>query len=73
MKYIKMSYVQIEEMNARQDGYDTVEEWRQNTPEAFRQSIYDLVPVQNMGFTKDGAKWYTFEDDKGRACVWFKY
>lgn len=74
MKCIVMTFVQIETMVARQDGYEDVNEWRRDTPEEMRHSIYDLVNVDNMGFCRDSsAQWYTFQDDRGRDCVWYRY
>lgn len=33
-----------------------------------------LVDVENMGFCKDGVtRWYTFYDDEGNKCIYFKY
>ena len=72
MKYIKMTYAQIENMVARQDGYDDVTEWKKDLGDMYT-SIYDLVDVDNTGFSKSGARWYTFEDDRGRWCVWYRY
>ena len=72
MKRIYMTLVQIETMVARADGYDSVAEWREDCGDDY-MSIYDLVGVENMGFSRDGAKWYTFEDTQGRPCIYYKY
>jgi len=72
MKRIYMTFVQIETMVAHADGYDSVTEWREDCGAEYT-SIYDLVDVENMGFSRDGAKWYAFEDTKGRPCIYYKY
>jgi len=72
MKYIKMSFEQVQRMTARQDGYDDFNEWLKDTPVEDRDSIHDLVEVFDI-VNVDGAKGYTFEDDKGRLCIWIKY
>lgn len=36
--------------------------------------VCTLVDVENMGFCKDGVtRWYTFYDDEGNKCIYFKY
>lgn len=36
--------------------------------------ICALVEVEDMGFCEDGVtRWYTFRDDDGDECVYFKY
>lgn len=36
--------------------------------------VCTLVDVENMGFCKDGVTcWYTFYDDEGNKCIYFKY
>lgn len=73
MKYIKMSYRQIEEMVAKDEGYDSLDEWRKDSFDEY-QSIYDLVPVADMGFSKYyGAKYYIFERTDGKMGIWYKY
>ena len=72
MTRIYMTLIQIKTMVARADGFDTVNEWEEALGDMY-QSIYDLVEVENMGFSRDGAKWYTFEDTKGRPCIYYKY
>ena len=71
MKYIKMNFAQIEKMAARVDGYDSIVEWMNDTPKEDRDSIHDLVDVFDI-FCRNGAKYYTFLDDRGRWCVWIK-
>lgn len=71
MKYIVMTYAQIESMVATADGYDSVMEWRRDTCDYYT-SIYDLVEVENMGFARDGGKYYVFERTDGKMAVWFK-
>ena len=73
MKYIKMSFEQIQQMVARQDGYDDFSEWLEDTPEEERRTIYDLIGEPENIVYIDGTKCYTFTDDKGRPCIWFKY
>lgn len=72
MKYIKMSFEQVQRMTSRQDGYDDFNEWLKDIPVEDRDSIHDLVEVFDI-VNVDGAKGYTFEDDKGRWCIWIKY
>lgn len=69
----KMSFEQIEKMVARRDGYTDVNEWREDTPEEERRTIYDLIGEPFDIVQKDGAKGYIFENDEGEWCIWFKY
>ena len=72
MERIAMSYAQIEAMVAKQDGYNTVTEWKADLAD-FYTSIYDLVDVQDMGFCRDGAtRYYLFERADGKPAVWFR-
>ena len=73
MKCKRMSFEQIEAMVARQDGYDDVNEWREDTPVEDRRTIYDLIGEPFDIVHIDGVKGYVFQDDRGVWCVWFKY
>ena len=35
--------------------------------------IHELVDVEDMGWLKDGTRWYTFKDSNGKPCVYYKY
>ena len=76
MKRIVMTIEQIQTMVAKEDGYDSRREWLEDA-EAIGYGnpygIISIVDVDNMGFCKDGVtRWYTFDDTKGRPCIYFR-
>ena len=78
MKRIVMTIEQIQTMIAKADGYDTREEWLEDAEELGYWHPYSFICLIGesftMGYCRDGAtRWYTYEDYKGRPCIYFKH
>ena len=78
MKRIVMTIEQIQTMVAKADGYDTREEWLEDAEAIGYWNPYSIICIvgecANFGFCKDGVtRWYTFEDYKGRPCIYFRH
>lgn len=39
----------------------------------YNAGIMALVEVENMGFCKDGARWYHFTNKNGEPAVYYKH
>lgn len=78
MKRIIMTIEQIQTMVAKEDGYDSRKEWLEDAEKIGYWNPYSFICLIgegfNMGFCRDGiTRWYTFEDTKGRPCIYFKH
>lgn len=78
MKRIVMTIEQIQTMVAKEDGYDTRKEWLEVAEEIGYWNPYSVICLIGeeieMGFCRDGVtRWYTFEDAKGRPCIYFRH
>lgn len=77
MKRIVMTIEQIQTMVAKADGYDSREEWLEDAEKIYPNPYHIIWLIGegfDMGFCRDGVtRWYTFEDFKGRPCIYFKH
>ena len=65
----KRRVMSIEEIRNEQRGY--FESLGENVDTL---GICALVEVENMGFCKDGVtRWYTFTNENGEECIYFKH
>ena len=49
-----------------------VTEGRGPSADEIGNGITYWVEVENMGFCKTGARWYTFTGPNGKPCIYFK-